>query len=97
MGQATQEAINFELEQELRTERERHRLQTLRIRRGWGVKELADAYGIAKHGVPYDSSMVSRALNGKAYLGLARDLEVFMTEHEGTKFDKNGSDDSPSQ
>lgn len=68
----------------LMAENERHRLSTLAIKQGWiSRKDLADEFGMAKVGVPYDQGLVSGALNGKRSPGVAKELEEFMLANPG--------------
>lgn len=68
----------------LLVEDERHRLAKLAIVRGWTNRgKLADAFGMATVGAPYDKGDISNALNGRRYPGLAAQLEEFMMAHPG--------------
>lgn len=76
--------ISEEIHKRLAEEDERHRLRRIAISRGWlKQSDLAEAFGIAKVGVPYDVATINHALNGRKYPGIARELEEFMLANDG--------------
>ncbi len=88
MSQDGQEAIkfiDFQIHEELNAENRRHYLTILKIKRGWTIKTLAEEFGRQRFGAAYDRSMVSRALNAKAYPNLSIELEEFMKQNNGPK------------